>query len=295
MEINDIYNGKTRAYGIIGNPVEHSFSPVLQNTIAKKMGINMAYLPFTVEKGSVKKALEGAYLLGFDGFNVTVPHKVEVIESLKDIDPLAEKIGAVNTLKKVENGYKGYNTDILGLGKCLDIEGVEIKDKTVIVLGAGGAAKAAAVMAAVKEAAEIYIVNRTVEKAENIKKSLEKYYKGKVYAIGYDALYNIEKVDCLINTTSAGMGDGNTYSVVEDKTFFKKVPFVVDIVYVPWETQIMKDASEMGTRAVNGFAMLIYQGIASFEIWHDISIDNETAKEIKESLEKYYNGGKNGR
>ena len=123
MKVIDNFNGKTKAYGIIGNPVEHSFSPILQNTIASVCGDNCAYLPFKVENGEVKKALEGAFALGFEGFNVTVPHKVEVLDCLDGIDPLAEKIGAVNTLKRTEKGYKGYNTDILGLGKCFEIEG----------------------------------------------------------------------------------------------------------------------------------------------------------------------------
>ena len=292
MKVIDNFNGKTKAYGIIGNPVEHSFSPILQNTIASVCGDNCAYLPFKVEKGEVKKALEGAFALGFEGFNVTVPHKVEVLDCLDGIDPLAEKIGAVNTLKRTEKGYKGYNTDILGLGKCFEIEGFSLEGEKCVILGAGGAAKAAVVLAAEKNAAEIYIINRTVEKAENIAESVRKFYNGKIYAAGYDFLMKIPSPKYVINTTSAGMGDGVWKSVVEDINLFKGVKAVVDIVYVPWETKILHDAAQMGCAAVNGFNMLIYQGIASYEIWHDTKIENEKAKEIRNILADYYTGAK---
>lgn len=293
MRVNDIFNGKTKAYGIIGNPVEHSFSPILQNTIAQECGENCSYTAFKVEKGMVKKALEGAFELGFEGFNVTVPHKVEVIDCLDGIDPLAEKIGAVNTLKRTEKGYKGYNTDILGLGKCFEIEGFSLEGERVVVLGAGGAAKAAVVLAAEKKASSIYIVNRTVEKAESLAQSVKDFYDGEICAVGYDALMEIPEHKYVINTTSAGMGEGVWQSVVENMDFFEGVAAVVDIVYVPWETKLLHDAAEKGCKAVNGFNMLIYQGIASYEIWHDTKIDDKKAKEIRDILADYYTGAKN--
>ena len=136
--------GTTRVCGLIGNPVGHSISPVIHNTLADLCGIDMVYTTFKVEKGAVDTAVKGAYALDILGLNVTVPHKQEVIGTLESVDPLAEAISAVNTLVRTEHGYKGYNTDILGLERELEEEQVELKDSPVILLGAGGAARAIA-------------------------------------------------------------------------------------------------------------------------------------------------------
>lgn len=133
--------GTTRVCGLIGNPVGHSISPVIHNTLADLCGIDMVYTTFKVEKGAVDTAVKGAHALDILGLNVTVPHKQEVIGALESVDPLAEAIGAVNTLVRTEHGYKGYNTDILGLERELEEEQVELKDSPVILLGAGGSGK----------------------------------------------------------------------------------------------------------------------------------------------------------
>ena len=126
--------GTTRVCGLIGNPVGHSISPVIHNTLADLCGIDMVYTTFKVEKGAVDTAVKGAHALDILGLNVTVPHKQEVIGALESVDPLAEAIGAVNTLVRTEHGYKGYNTDILGLERELEEEQVELKDSPVILL-----------------------------------------------------------------------------------------------------------------------------------------------------------------
>ena len=129
-------NGKTRTSGLIGNPVEHTMSPMIHNFLAEEMGIDMAYVPFHVEKGQLDAAVKGAYGLNILGCNVTVPYKSDVMESLVALDDIAEKIGAVNTLVRVEGGYKGYNTDITGLLRALKSEGISLQDEEVIILGA---------------------------------------------------------------------------------------------------------------------------------------------------------------
>lgn len=288
MSITDLVNGKTKVFGIIGNPIEHSFSPILQNTVARVMGENIAYVPFKVESGEVKTALDGAFKLGICGFNVTVPHKKEVMESLVAIDDLALKIGAVNTLKYTEKGYKGYNTDILGLGKCFDIEGISINGKTVVILGAGGAANSAAILAAERQAGNIVIVNRTKANAQALKEQTARYYNGNIDVISFDELMNIENPEIVIQTTSVGMGEGVWKSPVETTSFFKKVQAVVDIVYTPWQTKLLSDAKENDCVAINGFDMLIYQGLASYEIWHDVKINDETSKALRNELADYY-------
>ena len=288
MSIADKINGKTKVFGIIGNPIEHSFSPVLQNTIGEFMGQNIAYVPFKVESGKVKEALEGAFQLDICGFNVTIPHKKEVMESLVAVDDLALKIGAVNTLQWTKTGYKGYNTDILGLGKCFDLEGISITGKTVVILGAGGAANSAVVLAAERGAGSIVIVNRTKANAEALKERTARYYDGNISVITFEKLMDIETPEIVIQTTSVGMGEGIWESPVENEDFFEKVQAVVDIVYTPWQTKLLQDAADRGCVAINGFDMLVYQGLASYEIWQDIAIDDKTSKALRNQLAEYY-------
>ena len=160
MEIN----GKTKLMGLIGNPVEHTLSPVIHNTIASCMNENMAYLPFPV-KEDLEMAVKGAYALGVQGMNVTVPYKSAVMPSLVNVDEQAAIIGAVNTLVRVDGGYKGYNTDLPGLYRAMRSDGIELADAKVVILGAGGAARSAAFLCAFHKAKEVYILNRTVQKA----------------------------------------------------------------------------------------------------------------------------------
>lgn len=286
----DMVNGKTEVYGIIGNPVEKSFSPVLQNTIARELGFNSAYVPFKVEKGSVNTAVCGGEALGIKGFNVTVPHKIEVMDALCGIDPVAEHIGAVNTLKLTDNGYVGYNTDIIGLKKCLEARKIEIQGKTVVLAGAGGAANSAAMLAGEEKAGQLIIVNRTEKKAENLAERVRKYYPINVKVMDYCSITNIENPDIFIQTTSVGMGNDIDGTPVSNPQFFDNVKIVVDIIYTPWETRLMREAAEHGAQTVNGFDMLFYQGLASFEIWHDIKVDSKRAEALKNELSKFYLG-----
>lgn len=140
MEIN----GHTRLCGLIGNPVEHTLSPVIHNTVAEEMHDNLVYVPFHVEQGNLQKAIAGAYSLNVLGLNVTVPYKQAVIPYLDCVEGLAEKIGAVNTLVRTENGFQGYNTDMMGLYRAMEEEGIAFEAEDMILLGAGGAARAAA-------------------------------------------------------------------------------------------------------------------------------------------------------
>lgn len=286
----DLVSGKTSVYGIIGNQVAKSFSPILQNTFGKELGVNMIYVPFNVERGQVKTAVDGGRAMGIKGFNVTVPHKIEVMEALCGIDPVAERIGAVNTLKLTENGYVGYNTDIIGLRKCFEERNCGLEGKTVVMAGAGGAANSAAMLAGEERAKKLIIVNRTLDKAKDLAERVRKYYDIQVESCGYDDMVDIEDPEIFIQTTSVGMGEGVWETPVKNAEFFKNVKMVVDIIYTPWETRLMKEAAEMGAVAVNGFDMLFYQGLASFEIWNDIKVDIKKAVELKEKLTALYRG-----
>jgi len=288
MIISDFCNGKTDVYGIIGNPVEHSFSPVLQNTLCKKYSLNSIYVPFKVENENLKNAVDGMFSLGIKGMNVTVPHKKSVMSFVEEVDEIADIIGAVNTLKKTKTGYKGYNTDILGLEKSLKLNKIDIQDKRVMLLGAGGAANSAAVLVCKLGVKELVIVNRTAERAENLKNHVLNYFNSDIKVISFEDLGNIQKPDIIINTTSVGMGADADLSPVKDANYFNGIEAVVDIIYIPWETKLLRDAKNCGCKTVNGFDMLIYQGIASFEIWNNIEISDDDAIEIRDCLGEYF-------
>lgn len=284
--IDDI-SGSTRVYGILGYPVGHSFSPVLQNTLASKTGINLRYLAFPVAPQDLGAAIKGGFALGVQGFNVTVPHKQAVIPFLCGIDPLAEQIGAVNTLKRTESGYIGYNTDILGLERAFALQNVELAGKNLVVLGAGGAAHAAVVLAQRAGAKKLYLVNRTLSKAE----ALAERIQIPVEVLSYDDLYRLEAPDILIQTTSVGMGRPEE-SPVADAELFRRVQVAMDLIYAPWQTKFLKDAAAAGCKDINGFDMLIYQGIASFELWNEMEVAPEKAAALRNLLEEYYRKGR---
>lgn len=292
MNCISLIDGKTNVFGIIGNPVEHSFSPVLQNTIACELGHDNIYVPFCVkEKQEIQAAINGAYSLGIMGMNITIPYKKEVMEFLCETDILAEQIGAVNTLKRTDKGYKGYNTDIIGLRKSLEVRNIIVEGKTVIITGAGGAANSAAILAANGKAKKIYIVNRTVDNAAKLAERVSDFYDIEVNAMGYNEIMSITNPDILIQTTSVGMGLTKGKSPVEDTGIFKKIEAVLDIIYTPWETRFLSDAKKAGCTVINGFDMLVYQGIASYEIWNDIVIGKQQTEKIRDILVECYTQG----
>ena len=287
-----IINGKTRVCGLIGNPVEHTMSPTIHNTIATIEEDNMVYVPFLVEK-DLQTAINGAYAMDIHGINVTVPYKSDVISSIVEIDYEAEIIGAVNTLVRKEDGYKGYNTDLLGLERALRSEGIDISKEKVIVVGAGGAARAAAFLCAFRNAKEIVILNRTVEKAEKIKEEIEdktEYGKIKVYSI--QNWNQIEENDYLvIQATKVGMYPNSAESPIEESAFFSKAKFVFDLIYTPFETKFMKIAAQMGVPVSNGLKMLLYQGVAAYEMWFDKQIKDTTVEVAYKELLKLFGMG----
>lgn len=257
--------GTTRVCGLIGNPVGHSVSPAIHNNLARLTGKDMVYTTFKVEKGDVASAVRGAYSLNILGLNVTVPHKSEVIDSLVDIDPLAKAIGAVNTLVRVDGGFKGYNTDILGLARELEDEGIELADSKVIILGAGGAARAITFLCSSKNAQCVYLLNRTVDKAEVIAQAVNAHFNNdKVIPMNIADYADIPGEDyVVIQTTSVGLHPNDEAVVIDDEAFYKKAAVGVDIIYNPAKTKFMKLIKAQGKNAYNGLKMLLYQGVSA--------------------------------
>lgn len=275
-------NGLTRTCGLIGNPVEHTLSPLIHNTISEKEGINMMYVPFHVETGKLENAIKGLDALNILGCNVTVPYKNDVIPFLKEVDELALKMGSVNTLVRCEGGFKGYNTDMSGLLRAMKSDGVTIENETVVILGAGGVGRATAFMCVAKGAKKVYLLNRTVDKAVEVAKEINKSLNtDKAVALSLND-YNLiedEKYVC-IQSTSIGLAPKVDDVVIDDMNFYKKIKFGYDLIYNPWETKFMKLTKEAGAPAYNGLKMLLYQGIDAYEMWNDCKISDETANQI---------------
>lgn len=273
-------NGYTRTCGLIGNPVEHTMSPAIHNTLAQELGENLVYVPFHVQTGYVKEAVEGAYALNLLGCNVTVPYKSEVIPHLKEMDALAERIGAVNTLVRTEGGFKGYNTDMPGLYRAMCEDGVKIAGEKVLILGAGGVARAVAMLLADKNAAEIIILNRTVEKAQKIADEVNSYLGRKIVrALAIDAYRDLPEEEgyLAIQATNVGMFPNTESAVIEDDGFYRKVHTGYDLIFNPAETKFMKLTRKGGGKAFNGLKMLLYQGIIAYELWTGAEISGELA------------------
>lgn len=271
-------NGETTVLGIIGNPVRHTKSPAMHNYISEKLNKNMVYVPFEVT-GDVGTAVKGAYELGIKGMNVTVPYKTDVIEYLCDIDELAKEIGAVNTLVKTDKGYKGYNTDMLGLERAVLSEGIILKNSVAVLLGAGGAARAAAFMCAKNNVSKLYILNRTVEKADLIAADIKKYVQDNgintdIITGSINDCLSIEEDNLIVfQCTKIGLKDSDG-AVVEDKSFYSKVAYGVDLIYREGTlfTKLVEDA---GGKSYNGTKMLIYQGVIAYELWNELTVPDE--------------------
>ena len=280
--------GTTRVCGLIGNPVGHSISPLIHNTLAEMCHVDMAYVTFQVEKNQVKEAATGAYALNILGLNVTVPHKQKVLDSLVDVDPLAKAIGAVNTLVRTEDGFKGYNTDILGLQRELEDEGISLAGQKVIILGAGGASRAIAFLCAKEGAAVVYLLNRTVVKAQQIADDVNLHFnKECVVPLAIDAYDKIPGDGYVtIQTSSVGLYPNCDQAVIEDETFYKKVEVGVDIIYNPVKTKFMELVEHQGKSAYNGLKMLLYQGISAFELWNDMHVSSKEARAVYEKMKR---------
>ena len=280
-------NGYTRICGVMGNPVEHTMSPAIHNTLADALGENLVYVPFRVPEGHAGEAVRGAYALNLLGVNVTVPYKREVMPFLKEIDPLAEKIGAVNTLVRVSGGFKGYNTDMPGLYRAMCGDGVTLEGEKVLILGAGGVARAVAILAAEKGAEQILLLNRTAQKAVQIAEEVNRMTGGRS-AEGrsledYKRLPEGERY-LAIQATNVGMYPETGRAVIEDEAFYKRVHTGYDLVFNPAQTRFMSLVKGSGGRAFNGLKMLLYQGIIAYELWTGAQVDRTLADRAYEEM-----------
>ena len=263
--------GKTSVFGIIGDPVEHSLSPGMHNAAFKELNLDNIYVPFHVKREKLEEAIFGAYSLGIRGLNITIPHKTEVIKYLDYLDIAAGLIGAVNTIEFGENGAVGHNTDGIGAVRAIE-EITPVKDKKVLILGAGGASRAICFQILLSGAKNIVIANRTVEKATELKDDLIEKLDHEVSVIDMELELQkeIENTDILINTTPIGMYPNINQKPLVTEAMMHPNLIVNDIVYNPIKTGLLREADKAGAKTISGIKMLMYQGIESFKIWTGI-------------------------
>lgn len=278
-------NGRTKTLGLIGNPVEHTLSPVIHNGLAEIMGHNLVYVPFRVEK-DLEGALRGASALQLGGLNVTVPYKTEVLHYVTEADAYAERIGAANTLVPAEGGFKAYNTDMPGLYRAMTSDGVSIEGEELLILGAGGAARSVAMLALDKGAKGVYMLNRTVDKAKAVAEEINTL-AGRTFVTPmslseYPRLAG-RRYLC-IQATSVGLYPHVEDTVISDSAFYDLIHTGYDIIYNPGETKFMSEVKAHGGRAFNGLKMLLYQGIIAYELWNEVTVSQEMAEQILDKL-----------
>ncbi|MBA7683364.1 Shikimate dehydrogenase (NADP(+)) [subsurface metagenome] len=241
--LSRVVSGKTKVCGVIGDPIEHTVSPLMHNAAFAKMGIDYWYIPFKVRKEDLGKAIEGMRALNIRGLNVTIPHKVAVIQFLDELDPLAEKIGAVNTIVNEDGALKGYNTDASGCLQALLERGIEPKRKNIVILGAGGASRAISFVLAERDA-HLVILNRQLELdwAEELAQRISQTFKKEVKALKLDEenlAVVLEKMDILVNATSVGMSPHTDETPVPAQ-LLKAGLVVFDIVYNPIKRRLLR-------------------------------------------------------
>ena len=276
--------GSTNIVGLIGHPVEHSFSPPMHNAAFDELGMDYAYVAFDVNPKNLQSAIEGAKSLNIRGFNVTIPHKIEVMQFLDEIDEVASLIGAVNTIDF--KNLKGYNTDGIGAVKAIE-EVSSIKNKNVVVAGAGGASRAISFYLAKYGAESLTILNRNVDKAQGLAGDVSD--SGLINDVNAGSISEIGRylanADILVDTTPIGMHpniDDAPIALVGD---MHEDLVVFDAVYNPNETVLLKEALKAGAKPVYGIKMLLYQGAESFRIWtgRDAPVD-AMEKALKDTL-----------
>jgi shikimate dehydrogenase len=263
-------NAATRLCAVFGSPIAHSASPTMHNAAFEKIGLNWRYLAFEVNPKNLRAAVEGAKAMNFVGLNLTVPHKLLAFEIVDELDDSAKKWGAVNTIKFVQSPNSkvqsaiGFNTDADAIVTALREDlGLKLRGAKVLLLGAGGAGRTAALKLASENVAELFLVNRTRSKAEEIAREIKKQFP----RVKISTDYPKSKVDLLLNATSLGLKAADASPLGGKQFSLKQTRAVYDMIYRPAETKLLAAAKKSGCKTANGLGMLLHQGAKAFEIW----------------------------
>ena len=278
-------NGHTKQLGIIGYPVEHTFSPAMHNFISDTVHNNYVYCAWRVHPDDLRKAVDGIRALGISGVNVTAPHKKEVMKYLDVVTDGAKELGSVNTIVNRGGKLWGYNTDADGFCMALKKAGIEINASHILIIGAGGVTRPTVIRLIDNGAAEITVVNRTASKAVSLGEDI---LRCKNFKVNTD-IKNLD-FDIVINTTSAGMEPQenvlptDSIDALSDLSFIGANTAVVDMIYNPDETLFLKKAREAGAKTLNGLGMLVYQGIIAYELFTGVTLPSDMGERIKKEV-----------
>ncbi len=287
--MKDSFHLNTQLIGLIGHPIKHTFSPFIHNVAIELKKLNYIYLPFDVPASNLKNALKGMVAFGIKGFNVTIPHKENILHYLNDVSEEASIIGAVNTIVNDHGKLSGYNTDVYGILETLNPYKEMINGERICVVGAGGAARAV-IYSLIRyfKPRRIVLINRTEERAE----SLKNYFKDKMKFDSFktmelfppDITAVFKESKLIINATPIGMFPDSDDSITNLEDSFTKDQIIFDLVYNPPQTRLLQTASKKGALALTGLKMLVYQAAKSFELWTG---ENMPVEEIHKSLQLY--------
>lgn len=280
-------NGHTKQLGIIGYPIEHTFSPAMHNFISETVHKNYVYGAWSVKEENLKAAIDGVRALGISGINVTAPHKVEVMKYLDCVTDGAKELGSVNTVVNRNGKLYGYNTDADGFCMALEKAGIGIKNSKILIFGAGGVVRPTLMRLIDNGAAAVTVLNRTKEKAAAL---AEDIFSTKGFKI--ETRVSTLDFDIVINTTSAGMEPQenmmpiDSIDEIKDLSFIKSKTSVVDMIYNPNETLFLKEAAKRGAKTLNGLGMLIYQGVIAYELFTGEKLPSDMGERIKREVFK---------
>ncbi len=268
---------------VIGDPIAHSLSPQVHGAALSALGVAYTYEKIQVKKGALEEFLAYARETGMDGFNLTMPHKVDILPFLSGIDDAAKRFGAVNTVKVKNGKLYGFNTDAGGYAEALKDAGCEVKDSRILILGAGGVVRTLALELACRGAKEIRILNRTVAKAEDVAQGVP----GAV-SVGClteeELCQSAEHCDILVQATPLGMhGTEEDFKNLSFLNHLPKAAMVTDLIYNPPETTLLQEAKRLGFKTMNGLGMLIYQALLADRIYTDTEFE---LKPIYEAVKK---------
>jgi shikimate dehydrogenase len=256
-----------KSFAVIGDPIDHSLSPNIHSAAFRELDLDCSYIAYRIPKGELEEGIEGLKKIKIDGFNITIPHKIDMMKHLDKIDESCSLIGAVNTVINKEGELKGYNTDMDGFLEPFKKRELNISNTNILLLGAGGAARAIVAGFAKEKAKQITIANRTIENANQLLDFANKVgLEGDAMAI--KEVSNITKdYDIIVNATSIGLGNEPSPISLEG---INENTIVYDIVYMPMNTNFIKKAKEKNSKIIFGYEMLLGQAVRAFEIWHGI-------------------------
>lgn len=274
--MNHWITGKTKLIGLLGYPISHSLSPTMHNAAFSHLGLDYAYLTFDTKEDNLADVITAMRVLNVRGFNVTMPNKKNVLPLLDEVSAEARMIGSVNTVLHENGRLIGYNTDGKGYVQSLIEKGVFVTGKKIVIAGAGGASRSVAIQLAVDGAAEVVILNRTLEKAAEICNVIQKNISTcKVEALELteeNLGQKLSEADIFINSTALGMHPLEDKSVVTDPGMLHRELIVTDLIYKPSKTKLLEIAEGAGCKVINGLGMMIWQGAAAFKIWTGVDM-----------------------